>query len=51
MIHRVLFVIVMAACAIVAQRPAVNSDPLAPLKFLVRSWRGEQSGEPRQGHF
>ena len=31
------------------QQPAERADPLAPLRFFVGTWRGEQAGEPGKG--
>jgi hypothetical protein len=49
MIRRILLLITALAVPILAQQPAVRSDPFAPLRFFVGMWRGEQSGEPSHG--
>jgi len=48
-IRRILLLITVLAVPILAQQPAVRSDPFAPLRFFVGAWRGEQNGEPGHG--
>jgi len=38
-----------ASVPLVGQQPAPKSDPLAPLRFFVGTWRGKQNGEPGHG--
>ena len=48
-IRKILLLIVVLAVPILAQQPAVRSDPFAPLRFFVGMWRREQSGDPSHG--
>jgi hypothetical protein len=45
----ILLLVTAATGPLFAQQPAVKSDPLAPLRFFVGVWRGEQNGEPGHG--
>ncbi len=46
--HRTLF-LPLVTVAVLGQPSATDSDPLAPLWVFVGAWRGEQSGQPRDG--
>jgi hypothetical protein len=46
---RSLLLFVLSAIAVSGQQGAVKSDPFAPVRFLVGTWRGEQSGQPGHG--
>jgi hypothetical protein len=46
---QMLPVLVIAAVSVCGQQSAVTADPFGPLKFLVGTWPGEQSGEPGKG--
>ncbi len=48
-IRKILLLITALTVPILAQQPAVRSDPFATLRFFVGVWRGEQSGEPGHG--
>lgn len=45
---RILATLLVAA-PVLAQAPATPSDPLAPLRFLEGTWRGEGGGAPGEG--
>lgn len=43
---RARFAPLLAIAPLLAQAPAPGTDPLAPLRFLVGTWRGEGTGQP-----
>jgi hypothetical protein len=51
MFQCIIGTIVLLAATVPAwcQQPAFKSDPVAPLRFFVGAWRGEQNGEPGHG--
>jgi hypothetical protein len=51
MTRRSAFLLLLASAAlpIFGQQSASTSDTLAPLRFFVGSWRGDQSGQPGAG--
>ena len=46
---QVLLVPLAAAVSVCGEQSAIPTDPFGPLKFLVGSWRGEQTGKPGKG--
>jgi hypothetical protein len=47
----VLVAMMLMASAISAQQPpgAPRPDPFAPIRFMVGTWKGENSGQPGHG--
>jgi hypothetical protein len=47
--YAILAAAMIAAVSLLAQQPATKPDPFGPLRFMVGSWSGVQSGEPGTG--
>ena len=46
---RIILLLLATAIPALGQQSPIKSDPFAPLRFLVGTWHGEQSGEPGRG--
>lgn len=49
MTRTILLLMGLAIVPALGQQPPAKSGPFAPLRFLVGTWHGEQSGEPGHG--
>jgi hypothetical protein len=52
MARRVIWTILLltsSSVPVLGQQSTVKSDPYAPLRFFVGSWRGDQNGQPGHG--